>query len=71
MLGYAKFNDQWQLVIRDETKSAENPLPLLKASRALRLAAMDHIPRLLSEIESEIKKLLGAIDRAEKAAQNL
>lgn len=62
-LGYGKYGRAWCLVVREyevwtgnNEHTQESIVPLLEASRELRLAAAENIPGLLKEIEVQVKK---------------
>jgi hypothetical protein len=80
-LGYAQVDDQWQLAIEEvslETKDngfeeATNPevSSLSSASRGLRIAAMDTLPKVLDELKGKAESLNNSIDAGKKAAESL
>ena len=82
--GYDRLGDKWQLAVKEVTEELTiedgeenveevNPkfFPLLSASRTLRLAALEQIPRLLDQMKEEGKKLLETVSAAEKLAESL
>jgi hypothetical protein len=86
LLGYSRFDDDWQLAIKkatlvkdydnrgveyERTLSVDRRVPLLNASRDIRANAMRLIPALLDLIKSEAEELLQSIEQAEAAAKKL
>lgn len=84
-LGYDRLGDKWQLAIKhveeeitldedgDECIEQLNPeyVPLLQASRDLRLAALKKLPELLDDLKSRGQNILDTIADAEKLAESL
>jgi hypothetical protein len=85
LLGYSRLDAGWQLTVKQVTEESAiddggeehleelNPryFPLLSASRKLRLAALDQVPRLLDEMNDEGRKLLDTVSTARKLAESL
>ncbi len=86
ILGYTRVEDQWQLTVQEatlvklddrygneynEAKNSRTPIPLLKASREVRLNAMSLLPMLLDELKRRGEELLQEIAKAEQAAEKL
>ena len=85
VLGYAKLEDAWQLAIKEEKiiyqwnddareeeeVSEESYRPLLKASRDVRLRALEQLPQLLDALKRQGEAVLKTIARAQKAAEAL
>jgi hypothetical protein len=82
-LGFDKVENQWQLVIKSETRErrpdeftgivSEVELntyydPLLKASRALRLLAAEHLDSFLEKLTSHVEKKLATVQSAKEKA---
>lgn len=76
----------WQLAVKKATCQTEtdyrgeeyeemvnpsDPMPLLNASRDVRIAAVPVIPKLLDAIKKRGQSLLDNIDKAEKAVAKL
>jgi hypothetical protein len=81
-LGYYRFERGWELAVKtvtrqqtsyqeEETVEASKPLPLLNASRDIRVQAMELVPSLLGAIKREAEKLIASIKNAKKAAKAL
>lgn len=83
-LGYDQLGDKWELAVKNMTEELTvedgeqfiakvNPqyFPLLQASRDIRVAAMELIPRLLDELKEKGQQLLGTVEAAEKMAKSL
>jgi hypothetical protein len=81
-LGYYRFERGWELAVKtvtrqrvdvdeEETVEVQDVLPLLNASRDIRVKAMDLIPQLLETIKFNAERLLGSIERAKKTAERL
>jgi hypothetical protein len=82
-LGYYRFERGWELAVKtvtrqqteayqqQETVEATDPLPLLNASRDIRVNAMDLIPQLLHAIKTNAERLLRSIELAKKTAERL
>jgi len=82
-LGYDKIEDKWQLALKDVTteyewdadERAEFPVteydytPLRKASRDLRLKAVNQFDVLISELQRQIQRKLDTIQKAEEIAK--
>jgi hypothetical protein len=70
-LGYGKdCGDRWRLLIREwkvdndaDDGTIENVIPLLEASRDLRIAAAERIPDLLKEVEEKVKRKLEVLSK--------
>jgi hypothetical protein len=82
ILGYCKTHDEWQLAVKDVTWQrdergaevtidADRPMPLLRASRAVRYKAVRLIPELLEKLKSDVEKIIRNIDQADRAARAL
>jgi hypothetical protein len=86
LLGYCRVDDNWQLAVKEvnlvtkrnrhgeeyeEVRDPANLKPLLQATREIRARAMDSVPVLLDSMKAEAIKLLGAIEQAERAADEL
>ena len=85
VLGYAKLEDAWQLAIKEEKiiyqwnddareeeeVSEDSYRPLLKASREVRLRALEQLPQLLDALKRQGEAVLKTIARAQKAAEAL
>ena len=82
LLGYAKVDDEWQLAVKrtlcqineageEEITNTWGVQPLLKAPRVVRSSAMRLIPDLLDALKDRGESLLRAIEKAEKAAEEL
>jgi 5-methylcytosine-specific restriction protein A len=83
MLGYCRADDSWQLAVKNATRieytenggireeliEARIPQPLLRASRDIRLAAVEKLPRVMMELESRARMLLASINQAEEMAE--
>lgn len=83
-LGYARVDDEWALSVRevrgeheqgavqeDGTWSEGEPTRLLKASRAVRLEAAQHLEALLEAIQRQVKRFVKDIDDAKKLVNSL
>jgi hypothetical protein len=78
VLGFAKLDapEGWRLAVReiayaskdDEEPTADYdpPSPLWRASRELRISALDKMPALVKRLGNEVKKALDAITKAKK-----
>lgn len=55
----------------DEGPVYRSPRPLLRASRATRVRAVELIPKLIDEIKAEAEKILSSVDAAKKIAESL
>ena len=85
VLGYAKLEDAWQLAIKEEKiiyqwnddareeeeVSEDSYRPLLKASRDVRLRALEQLPQLLDALKRQGEAVMKTIARAQKAAESL
>ncbi len=83
LLGFCKTEPgRWGLAVRDAIdiglddenynfKNLETPLELLRASRELRVVALNEIPGLLDAMKSRAEQLLKTIDAAEHTADRL
>ncbi len=85
VLGYAKLEDAWQLAIKEEKiiyqwnddareeeeVSEDSYRPLLKASRDVRLRALEQLPQLLDALKREGERVIKTIARAREAAKAL
>ncbi len=86
LLGCTRVEDQWQLAVQEATlvklhdqygneynepRNSRTPIPLLKASREVRLNAMSLLPMLLDELKRRGEELLQEIAKAEQAAEKL
>jgi len=85
VLGYAKLEDAWQLAIKEEKiiyqwnddareeeeVSEDSYRPLLKASRDVRLRALEQLPQLLDALKRQGEAVMKTIARARKAAEAL
>jgi hypothetical protein len=71
-LGYCSVEDQWQLAVRGEPNGSycsgwtgDLPrTPLTKASREVRIAALEQLPALVCRIKEEAQRVLKAIQDA-------
>ena len=74
-LGYCSVEDEWQLAIREKPQDWHGDLlrsPLLKASRPVRIAALQYIPSLVGQLKNEAQRVLAAIrDAKQFCAENL
>jgi hypothetical protein len=86
-LGYTKFSDKWSFAYREREayyqrmradewerigdSTVGDPIPLLKASREIRIASLKDLQYLIDEMYNEAKKALEAIDKARKLADEL
>jgi hypothetical protein len=83
-LGYCRLGDKWQLAVKDVVEEHTivegedcyeevNPgyTSLLQASRSLRLAALEKIPRLLDKLKKMGQDVLNTVEAAEKFAEEL
>jgi hypothetical protein len=84
LLGYCKIEDKWQLAINEQTvdyepdpddRDQENELtedcyttPLIKATRELRVSAVEHFDELLEELNRKAERTLAGIERAKELA---
>src|SRR5437764_812966 len=74
-LGYMNIEDKWQLAVRTvQTKQGEHearesgtPQPLIKATRSLRIEALDLLPRLTKAIKDRVQALISSIQKAKEA----
>lgn len=83
LLGYYPVGDDWVLAVKTERESKgedggpifediqSSRKPLLKASRQVRLAAVDRIPGLIALLKEEAEKALDRISKAEKMARSI
>jgi hypothetical protein len=86
LLGYARVEDEWQLAFKQatlneyheddgrewtEVSDSSTPIPLLKASRPIRMKAMGALESLLIKIQTEASIMLSGIEAAEDAAEKL
>jgi hypothetical protein len=68
-LGYCSVEDEWQLAIREKPRDWQGDLlrgPLLKASREVRIAALQYIPALVNQLKNEAQRVLLAIQNAKQ-----
>ncbi len=86
-LGYGRHGDGWALLVRNRryvegtddrgfaTTTAyddeQRETALLKASRAVRVAAVPLIPKLLDEIKAEAEHVISTVEQAKKIADSL
>jgi hypothetical protein len=83
-LGYCRLGDKWQLAVKEvdeehtvfegeDCYEEVNPsyIPLLQASRNIRLAALEKIPRLLDRLKDAGESVLETVEAAEKLAEEL
>jgi hypothetical protein len=86
-LGYGRLGDGWALIVRErrhvETPTGYNNdwdtesfqdygvLPLLKASRELRVAAVPLLPQLIEAIERDASVVLERVEQAKRIADSL
>jgi hypothetical protein len=74
-LGYCYVEDEWQLAIREKPHDWHGDLlrsPLLKASREVRVAALQYIPAVVDQLKNEAQRVLTAIrDARQFCAENL
>jgi hypothetical protein len=86
LLGYCELEDEWQLAVKEtvlvrktnalgstwwQARDTTRFVPLLKATRAIRMKAMRLVPKLLDELKSEAEQLLKSIEKAEEQAKKL
>jgi hypothetical protein len=84
VLGYCRIDGTWQLAVKtcwydfveDDCDVEPTPVvnsedPLLKASRSIRIKALELLPQLLDQIKTGAQKMLEGIESAEKAAEKL
>jgi hypothetical protein len=84
--GRDKYGDQWALLVRtrryvegpdsrgytsQEEYFHSAPRPLLGASRALRIAAVEHLPQLVDALKEHAAKALASIEKAKKLADSI
>ena len=77
-LGFAKLTEGWKLAIRDVVKETDgdedetvnverrDPTPLFRASRELRIEALERMPALIAGLKSRADMAIQAIARARK-----
>lgn len=73
-LGYAKADNEWQIVVRDVTFNdaddsqlhAGSPVPLLSTSRVVRLQACRHFDSLLDSIATQAEAYINDVQDAEE-----
>ena len=86
-LGYARSGDAWALLVRTRRYLDLDPrdpntaveafedgcgfIPLVRAPRRLRLAAMSHIPKLIAAIKAEAESSIAAVEQVQKIADAL
>jgi hypothetical protein len=84
-LGYGRFGDGWSLLVRDRrhvesrneygimtiTDYDDGLTPLLRAPRAVRVAAVTVIPKLIEALEAEAKNVIERVQQAKKIADSL
>ena len=86
-LGYARSGDAWALLVRTRRYLDLDPrdpntaveafedgcgfIPLVRAPRRLRLAAMNHIPKLIAAIRAEAESSIAAVEQVQKIADAL
>jgi hypothetical protein len=82
-LGYGRLGDSWALLVRSrrifsstdgtvETfEDDPQPKSLLRASRALRVAAVTAIPRLIDQLEQAAEATISRVEQAKKIADSL
>jgi hypothetical protein len=86
-LGYGRHGDRWALVVHsvtnlgirdqysniveDEEQEDENPKPLLQASRAIRIKAVEHIEPLIEQLQKEAQTSLEKIEKARQIAVSI
>ena len=72
-LGYCNVEDQWQLAVREQsdavylsasTGECAASVPLTKASRRVRIAALEQLPVLVSRLKEEAQRVLKVIQDA-------
>ena len=63
------FGFQGEMIYK--TVEATDAIPLLNASRDIRVKAIEFIPRLLDAIKEKAQEILQSIEKAEKAAEQL
>ena len=83
LLGFSRLTVQWELAINEQTvyyvpdrddRSEVNELTedsysaLLKASRELRITAVEHFDELLDELKKQANRMLAGVERAKKLA---
>jgi hypothetical protein len=84
VLGYCRISGTWQLALKtcwydivdegcevEPTSLLNSEESLLKASRLIRIKALELLPQLLDQIKAGAQKMLGGIESAEKAAKKL
>jgi hypothetical protein len=76
-LGYAKVDDTWTIAVRKtsgqlvgpdevETWVDEDPMPLLKAPRNVRVESAEHLERLVETISEKARRFIASIAKAKK-----
>ncbi len=82
-LGFCRIEDQWQLAINEQRidyvpdpddrfevneVTEDDYTPLLRASRELRITAIEHFDELLDKLKTEADRTLAAVERAKELA---
>jgi hypothetical protein len=75
-LGYCLVEDQWQISVQGDYSSGKTGewaanLPLTKASREIRISALEQLPWLISRLKDEAQRILTAIQDAKTLTQSL
>jgi hypothetical protein len=84
-LGYGRLGDGWALLVRTrrfigylehgQFRAQESYVissrPLLKASREVRVAAVDQIPGLIDKLQKEAESVIARVEEAKKIAESL
>lgn len=85
-LGYTKIGDKWALAVRwvriedkvneigeeySKVTNRNEPIPLLKFSREVRIEALSHIEQLVIALKERADRALNAISEAKKIARIL
>jgi len=81
-LGFGRFGDSWVLLVRTrrivedsagvrDVYEGKTLMPLLRSSRAVRVAAVGAIPKLIDAIEEHAKGVIKSVEHAKKIADSL
>lgn len=80
VLGYAKVNGEWRIAVQDQRHewegastgwvllNSEDPVPLVRASRSIRIAAAEHLEAFLDAFDDAIANMEAKVDKANKLA---
>ena len=84
LLGFCRIEDQWQLAIKAQTVdyvpdpeelsevdelTEDHYTALLKASRDLRITAVEHFDELLDALKTKAERTLASVEKAKKLAR--